>query len=115
VTLANFIVRGCEGLLSEKGDDVNQMSSRIMSRDCASESVLAAAPHRPPSRMARNKCVKTGQTCFDTKAWWEMAERFVDGLKAAGAGFFAGVPVMFPCGCPCTDKCVCSNDCIKSV
>ena len=41
--------------------------------------------------MARNKCVKTGQTCFDTKAWWEMVERFVDGLKAAGVEFFAGV------------------------
>ena len=26
------------------------------------------------------------------------AGRFVDGLKAAGAGFFAGVPVKFPCG-----------------
>ena len=25
---------------------------------------------------------------------------FVDGLKAAGAGFFAGVPVKFTCGCP---------------
>ena len=27
------------------------------------------------------------------------AERSVDGLKAAGARSFAGVPVMFPCGC----------------
>ncbi len=24
--------------------------------------------------------------------------RFVDGLKVAGVEFFAGVPVMFPCG-----------------
>jgi len=32
------------------------------------------------------------------------AERFVDGLKAAGVEFFAGVPVMFPCGCHRTDK-----------
>ena len=30
--------------------------------------------------------------------------RFIDGLKAAGAGFCAGVPVMFPCACHCTDK-----------
>jgi hypothetical protein len=51
--------------------------------------------------MARNECVKTGLTCFDKKGWWEMLERFVDGLKAAGAGFFAGVPVMFPCRCHC--------------
>ncbi len=28
------------------------------------------------------------------------AGRFVDGLKAAGAGFFADVTVKFPCGCP---------------
>jgi hypothetical protein len=26
------------------------------------------------------------------------AGSFVDGLKAAGAEFFAGMPVMFPCG-----------------
>ncbi len=26
--------------------------------------------------------------------------RFVDGLKAAGAGFFADVTVKFPCGSP---------------
>ena len=32
------------------------------------------------------------------------AERCVDGLKAAGVEFFAGVPVMFPCGCHRTDK-----------
>ena len=39
------------------------------------------------------------------------AGRFVDGLKAAGAGFFAGVPVKFPCGCHCTDKGVyCINE-----
>ena len=35
-----------------------------------------------------------------TKGWWELAGRFVDGLKAAGAGFFAGVPVKFRCGSP---------------
>ncbi len=28
------------------------------------------------------------------------AGKFVGGLKAAGAGAFAGVPVKFPCGCP---------------
>ena len=65
--------------------------------------------------MAKNECVKTGQTCFDTKAWCEMVERFVDGLKAAGAGFFAGVPVKFPCGCCCTDKGVCSTNCINEL
>ena len=32
-----------------------------------------------------------------------MLERFVDGLKAAGVEFFAGVPVKFPCGCYCAD------------
>jgi len=39
--------------------------------------------------------------------------RFVDGLKAAGVEFFAGVSVMVPCGCHCTDKGVCSNNCIN--
>ena len=43
------------------------------------------------------------------------AGRFVDGLKAAGAGFFAGVPVMFPCGCHSADKRVCANDCINEL
>ena len=42
------------------------------------------------------------------------AGRFVDGLKAAGEEFFAGVPVMFSCGCHCAGKGVCSNNCIKS-
>ncbi len=32
------------------------------------------------------------------------AGRFVDGLKAAGVEFFAGVSVVFPCGCHRTDK-----------
>ena len=36
--------------------------------------------------------------------------RFIDGLKAAGVEFFAGVPVMVPCGCYSTDKDVCSNN-----
>jgi len=39
--------------------------------------------------------------------------RFVEGLKAAGAEFFAGVPVKFPCGCHSTDKDVCSTNCIN--
>jgi len=43
------------------------------------------------------------------------AERFVDGLKAADAGFFAGVPVTFPCGCHSADKGVCANDCINEL
>ena len=43
------------------------------------------------------------------------AGRFVDGLKAAGTGFFAGVPVMFPCGCHSADKRVCANDCINEL
>ena len=42
------------------------------------------------------------------------AERSVDGLKAAGARSFAGVPVMFPCGCHCTDKGIyCINELYK--
>ena len=44
-----------------------------------------------------------------------MVERFVDGLKAAGAGFFASVPVTFPCGCHSADKGVCANDCINEL
>ena len=44
-----------------------------------------------------------------------MAERVVDGLKAAGAGFFASVPVKFPRGCHSADKGVCANDCINEL
>ena len=43
------------------------------------------------------------------------AGKFVDGLKAAGAGFFAGVPVKFPCGCHRTDKGDCSNNCTNEL
>ena len=43
------------------------------------------------------------------------AGKSVDGLKAAGVEFFAGVPVKFPCGCHCTDKGVCSKDCINEL
>ena len=43
------------------------------------------------------------------------AGRFVDGLKAAGAGFFADVLVRFPCGCHSADKGVCANDCINEL
>ena len=42
-------------------------------------------------------------------------ERFVDGLKAAGAEFSAGVQVKFPGGCDCSDKGVCANDCINEL
>ena len=56
-----------------------------------------------------------GYVTYRVSEMMEGAGRFVDGVKAAGVEFFAGVPVMFPCRCPCTDKCVCSNDCIKSV
>ena len=41
--------------------------------------------------------------------------RFVDGLKAAGVGFFASVLVMFPCGCHSTDKGDCSTSCIDEL
>ena len=42
------------------------------------------------------------------------AGRFVDGLKVAGVEFFAGMPVMFPCGCHCTDKGIyCINELYK--
>ena len=41
--------------------------------------------------------------------------RFVDGLKVAGAGFFAGVPVKFSCGCHSAEKGVCANDCINEL
>ncbi|MBQ6008379.1 MAG: hypothetical protein IJL17_07565 [Kiritimatiellae bacterium] len=43
------------------------------------------------------------------------AERFVDGLKAAGAGFFADVLVRFPCGCHSADKGDCSNNCTNEL
>ena len=42
-------------------------------------------------------------------------ERFVDGLKAAGVEFFAGVRMKFPCGCDCTDRGVCPNNGIKGI
>ena len=42
------------------------------------------------------------------------AGKFVDGLKAAGVEFFVGAPVMFPCGCHCTDKGIyCINELYK--
>ena len=43
------------------------------------------------------------------------AGRFVDGLKAAGVEFFAGVSVISPCGCHSTDKGVCSTYCINEL
>lgn len=44
-------------------------------------------------------------------------ERFVDGLKAEGAEFFAGVPVKVkvPCGCDCTGQGICPNDYINEL
>ena len=44
-----------------------------------------------------------------------MVERLVDCLKASGAGFFAGVPVKFSCGCHSAEKGVCANDCINEL
>lgn len=45
----------------------------------------------------------------------EGAGRFVDGVKAAGVEFFAGVPVKAPYRCYCTDKGVCSTNCINEL
>jgi len=44
-----------------------------------------------------------------------MVGRFVDGLKVAGVESFAGVPVMFSCGCHSADKGVCSANCINGL
>ena len=56
-----------------------------------------------------------GYVTYRVREMMEGAGRFVDGLKAAGVGAFAGVPVMFPCGCHCTDKGVCPYDCINCI
>ena len=56
-----------------------------------------------------------GYVTYRVSEMMEGAGRFVDGLKAVGAGFFAGVPVMFPCGCHSADKGVCANDCINEL
>ena len=56
-----------------------------------------------------------GYVTYRVREMMEGAGRFVDGLKAAGVEFFAGAPVMFPCGCHCTDKGVCSNNCISEL
>lgn len=42
-------------------------------------------------------------------------EDWLTGSKAAGAGAFADVPVMFPCGCCYTDQGICANDCINEL
>ena len=39
-----------------------------------------------------------GYVTYRVREMMEGAGRFVDGLKAAGAGFFAGMPVRVPCG-----------------
>ena len=41
-----------------------------------------------------------GYVTYRVREMMEGAGRFVDGVKAAGAGAFAGVPVTFTCGCP---------------
>ena len=56
-----------------------------------------------------------GYVTYRVSEMMEGAGRFVDGVKAAGVEFFTAVPVMFPCGCHCTDKGVCSNDCINEL
>ena len=56
-----------------------------------------------------------GYVTYRVREMMEGAGRFVDGLKAAGVEFFAGVSVMFPCGCHRTDKGVCSANCINGL
>ena len=63
----------------------------------------------------RESCQIKGMGCFDKKGLWRMVERCVGELKAAGAGFSAGVPVKFQCGCDCTDQGVCANECINEL
>ena len=41
-----------------------------------------------------------GYVTYRVSEMMEGAGRFVDGVKAAGVEFFAGVPVKFSCGCP---------------
>ena len=45
-----------------------------------------------------------GYVTYRVREMMEGAGRFVDGVKAASVEFFAGLPVMFPCGCHRTDK-----------
>ena len=55
-----------------------------------------------------------GYVTYRVREMMEGAGRFVDGVKAAGVEFFAGVPVMFPCGCHSTDKGIyCINELYK--
>ena len=56
-----------------------------------------------------------GYVTYRVSEMMEGAGRFVDGLKAAGVEFFAGVPVKFSCGCYCTDKGVCPTNCINEL
>ena len=56
-----------------------------------------------------------GYVTYRGREIMEGAGRFVDGLKAAGVEFFAGVPVKFSCGCYCTDKGVCPTNCINEL
>ena len=56
-----------------------------------------------------------GYVTYRVSEMMEGAGRFVDGVKAAGVEFFAGVPLMFPCGCHCTDSGVCPTNCINEL
>ena len=56
-----------------------------------------------------------GYVTYRVSEMMEGAGRFVDCLKASGAGFFAGVPVKFSCGCHSAEKGVCANDCINEL
>ena len=56
-----------------------------------------------------------GYVTYRVSEMMEGAGRFVDRLKAAGAGFFAGVPVKFLCGCHNADQGFCANDCINEL
>ena len=56
-----------------------------------------------------------GYVTYRVSEMMEGAGRFVDGVKAAGVEFFAGVPVISPCGCHSADKGVCANGCINEL
>ena len=56
-----------------------------------------------------------GYVTYRVREMMEGAGRFVDGVKAAGVEFFAGVQVMFPCGCYSTNMGVCSPNCINEL
>ena len=45
-----------------------------------------------------------GYVTYRVREMMEGAGRFVDGVKAAGVEFFAGVPIELLYGCYCTDR-----------